>query len=204
MLLNKSQNEKINHTLGNREMSKADEETILKGLQTLLKTTGRTMDEGVEETPYRMLKAILEATKGYNEDPKKHLEKTFDVHCDNLVVVKDIEFSSYCEHHIMPFFGKVHIAYIPGKKITGLSKFGRLVEGYAKRLQVQERLTQNIADAIEEVLEPAAVAVYIEAEHTCMTLRGISKPGAKTVTTVYKGSFADNADLRKEFLSMIK
>lgn len=204
MELNKKQAEKINHTLGNRPMNKQEEETILKGLQTLLKVTGRTMDEGVEETPYRMMKALLEGTRGYDEDPRKHLEKTFDVHCDDLVVVKDIDFTSYCEHHVMPFFGKVHIAYIPGKRITGLSKFGRLVDGYAKRLQVQERLTQDIANAIEEVLEPAAVAVYIEAEHTCMTLRGIAKPGAKTVTTVYKGSFAYNTDLRKEFLNMIK
>lgn len=204
MKLNKKQNDKIKNVLGDRAMNSEEEETILNGFKTLLKVTGREMDSGVEETPYRMMKALLEGTVGYAEDPKEHLKKTFDVHCDDLVVVKDIPFTSLCEHHVMPFFGKVHIAYVPGKKITGLSKFGRLVDGYSKRLQVQERLTQDIANAIEEVLEPAAIAVYIEAEHTCMTLRGISKPGSKTITTVYRGSFSYNADLRKEFLSMIK
>ena len=203
-MLDKKQKVKIDSALNGRKITNEETEAILTGFKTLLKVTGRELDSGVEETPYRMMKALLEGTIGYSEDPKKHLEKTFDVHCDDLVVVKDIPFTSLCEHHVMPFFGVVHIAYVPGKKITGLSKFGRLVDGFSKRLQVQERLTQEIAEAIDEVLEPAAVAVYIEAEHTCMTLRGISKPGSKTVTTVYKGSFAYNSDLRKEFLSMIK
>lgn len=203
-MLNEIQNNKIDKVLGNREVNSEERLEITNALKTLIKATGRNFDSGVEETPFRMFKALLEATEGYTENPKKHLEKTFDVKCDDLVVIKDINFNSLCEHHIMPFFGKVHIAYVPGQKITGLSKFARLVDGYSKRLQVQERLTQDIANAIEEVLNPAAIAVFIEAEHTCMTLRGIKKPGSKTITTVYKGSFAYNAELRKEFLNMVK
>lgn len=138
--------------------------------------------DGLKDTPFRFIKALAEHMAGYQENPAEHLEKTFDVDHNDLVLVKDIPFNSLCEHHLAPFVGRVHIAYIPSDKITGLSKFGRLVEGFAKRLQVQERLTQQIADAIEQVLAPQAVAVIIEAEHTCMSGRGIKKHGASTVT----------------------
>ena len=117
---------------------------------------------------------------------------------------KDIPFNSLCEHHLAPFVGKIHIAYIPKDKITGLSKFGRVVDGYAKRLQVQERLTQEIADAIQEVLEPQAVAVIVEAEHTCMSGRGVKKHGAKTVTSTMRDLFKENAPARGELLQLIK
>ena len=160
--------------------------------------------DGLQDTPFRFVKALAEHTVGYREDPKLHLEKTFDVDHQDLVLVKDIPFNSLCEHHLAPFVGKVHIAYIPSDKITGLSKFGRVVEGYAKRLQVQERLTQEIADAIQEVLNPQAVAVIIEAEHTCMSGRGIKKHGASTVTSTMRGLFKENASARAELLQLIK
>ncbi|RBN36584.1 GTP cyclohydrolase I FolE, partial [Priestia megaterium] len=118
---------------------------------------------------------FLEYTEGYREDPKAHLEKTFDVNHNELVLIRDIEFHSMCEHHFAPFFGVAHVGYIPDKKITGLSKIARTVEGYAKRFQVQERLTNEIADAIEEILEPKGVMVIIEAKHMCMCGRGIKK-----------------------------
>ena len=160
--------------------------------------------DGLQDTPFRFIKALTEHTEGYREDPKKHLEKTFDVDHNDLILVKDIPFNSLCEHHLAPFVGKIHIAYIPKDKITGLSKFGRVVEGYAKRLQVQERLTQEIADAVQEVLEPQAVAVIVEAEHTCMSGRGVKKHGAKTVTSTMRGLFETDSSARGELLYLIK
>lgn len=177
-------------------------EAAIQGLFELL---GENVQrDGLQETPFRFIKALAEHTVGYREDPKLHLEKTFDVDHQDLVLVKDIPFNSLCEHHLAPFVGKVHIAYIPSDKITGLSKFGRVVEGYAKRLQVQERLTQEIADAIQEVLNPQAVAVIVEAEHTCMSGRGIKKHGATTVTSTMRGLFKENASVRAELLQLIK
>lgn len=177
-------------------------EAALQGLFELLGEDAQR--DGLQDTPFRFVKALAEHTVGYREDPKLHLEKTFDVDHQDLVLVKDIPFNSLCEHHLAPFVGKVHIAYIPSDKITGLSKFGRVVEGYAKRLQVQERLTQEIADAIQEVLNPQAVAVIVEAEHTCMSGRGIKKHGATTVTSTMRGLFKENASARAELLQLIK
>lgn len=177
-------------------------ELAIQGLFELLGEDAQR--DGLQETPFRFVKALAEHTVGYREDPKLHLEKTFDVDHQDLVLVKDIPFNSLCEHHLAPFVGKVHIAYIPSDKITGLSKFGRVVEGYAKRLQVQERLTQEIADAIQEVLNPQAVAVIVEAAHTCMSGRGIKKHGATTVTSTMRGLFKENASVRAELLQLIK
>ena len=180
-------------------------EVAENGLEVLLSLFGEDFNrDGLQDTPFRFIKAMGEHMAGYSENPALHLEKTFDVDHNDLVLVKDIPFNSLCEHHLAPFVGKVHIAYIPNKKITGLSKFGRVVEGFAKRLQVQERLTQQIADAIEEVLEPQAVAVIIEAEHTCMSGRGIKKHGASTVTSTMRGLFKENAPARGELLQLIK
>jgi len=174
-------------------------------IQGLFELVGENAErDGLQDTPFRFVKALAEHTVGYREDPKLHLEKTFDVDHQDLVLVKDIPFNSLCEHHLAPFVGKVHIAYIPSDKITGLSKFGRVVEGYAKRLQVQERLTQEIADAIQEVLNPQAVAVIVEAEHTCMSGRGVKKHGATTVTSTMRGLFKENASARAELLQLIK
>lgn len=160
--------------------------------------------EGLEETPYRVLKAYLEYTEGYREEPKEHLKKTFDVSHRELVLVKDIEFYSMCEHHFAPFFGVAHVGYIPNQKVTGLSKIARTVEGYAKRFQVQERLTTQIAEAIEEVLDPKGTMVVIEAKHMCMCGRGVKKSSASTITSSVRGAFADRPHSRAEFLSLIK
>lgn len=201
---------KISNQLGKSshvQLSVADNTTIVKAaeaFQNLLGVLGEDPErDGLQETPFRFIKALAEHTTGYREDPAQHLTKTFDVDHNDIVLVKDIPFNSLCEHHLAPFVGKVHIAYIPSDKITGLSKFGRTVEGYAKRLQVQERLTQQIADAIQETLNPQAVAVIIEAEHTCMSGRGIKKHGATTVTSTMRGLFKENATARGEVLSLL-
>jgi GTP cyclohydrolase IA len=159
--------------------------------------------DGLEETPYRVLKAFLEYTEGYREDPKHHLLKTFDVSHQELVLVKNIEFHSLCEHHFAPFFGVAHVGYIPNEKITGLSKIARLVDGYAKRFQVQERLTSQIAQAMEEILEPQGTMVIIEAKHMCMCGRGVQKTTASTTTSSVRGIFASQSDVRAEFLSLL-
>lgn len=201
---------KISNQLGKSshvQLSVADNTTIVKAaeaFQNLLGVLGEDPErDGLQETPFRFIKALAEHTTGYREDPAQHLTKTFDVDHNDIVLVKDIPFNSLCEHHLAPFVGKVHIAYIPSDKITGLSKFGRTVEGYAKRLQVQERLTQQIADAIQDTLNPQAVAVIIEAEHTCMSGRGIKKHGATTVTSTMRGLFKENATARAEVLSLL-
>ncbi|WP_010677067.1 GTP cyclohydrolase I FolE [Bacillus timonensis] len=159
--------------------------------------------DGLIETPQRVVKAFLEYTEGYRENPKDHLKKVFDVAHRELVLVKNIEFHSMCEHHFAPFFGVAHVGYIPDKKVTGLSKIGRMVEGYAKRFQVQETLTNQIANAIEEILEPQGTMVVIEAKHMCMCGRGIKKTSSETITTAVRGIFKERADTRLEFLTLI-
>jgi len=159
--------------------------------------------DGLLETPHRVVKAFLEYTEGYQEDPRDHLKKVFDVTHKELVLVKNIEFHSMCEHHFAPFFGVAHVGYIPNQKVTGLSKIGRMVEGYAKRFQVQETLTNQIADAIEEILEPQGTMVVIEAKHMCMCGRGIKKTNAETTTTAVRGKFEERADARLEFLTLL-
>lgn len=159
--------------------------------------------DGLIESPQRVLKAFLEYTEGYQEDPKDHLKKVFDVAHRELVIVKNIEFHSMCEHHFAPFFGVAHVGYIPDKKVTGLSKIGRMVEGYAKRFQVQETLTNQIAEAIEEILEPQGTMVVIEAKHMCMCGRGIRKTNSVTTTTAVRGLFEERSDSRLEFLTLL-
>ena len=168
------------------------------------------MGDGVkEETPQRVAKMWNELLSGYNKSPTEILSKTFDVDAggdvngNGIVIVKDIPLFSQCEHHLVPFYGKVHIAYIPRNKVVGLSKFARLVECFGRRLQVQERLTKQIADAINENLDPLGVMVIVEAEHMCMTMRGIQKPGTKTVTSRVSGVFFDNATARAEAMELI-
>lgn len=177
---------------------------FMEGVKDLIELCGDDPDrDGLQETPYRVFKAFLEYTEGYREDPKIHLEKTFDVDHQELVLVKDIEFHSVCEHHFAPFFGVAHVGYIPNEKITGLSKIARMVEGYAKRFQVQERLTTQISEAIEEVLEPKGTMVVIEAKHMCMCGRGIKKTSASTTTSSVRGIFAEQSEVRAEFLSLL-
>lgn len=161
--------------------------------------------EGLINTPTRMAKAMQFLTKGYAEDPVAILRSAiFEENGRDMVIVKDIDIHSLCEHHLLPFYGKCHIAYIPDGRITGLSKLPRAVEAFARRLQVQERLTRQICDCVQEALEPLGVAVIIEAEHSCMSMRGIQKTGAKTRTSAYSGSFLEDDGLRKEFLSALK
>ena len=145
--------------------------------------------DGLLDTPARVARMYGEICSGLREEPADHLEKTFQVEHDEIIVVRDISFYSICEHHLVPFFGKAHVAYLPEKdgRITGLSKLARLVDGFARRPQVQERLTGQIADAIDEKLSPCGAAVVLEAEHLCMSMRGIRKPGARTVTSSMRG-----------------
>lgn len=178
---------------------------VMIALRTLIDVCGDDPNrDGLQETPYRVLKAFLEYTEGYNEDPKHHLEKQFDVKHDEVIIVKDIDFNSLCEHHFAPFFGVAHVGYIPNGKITGLSKIARTVDGYAKRFQVQERLTNEIANAMEEVLKPQGVIVVIEAAHMCMCGRGVKKKDSLTVTTSSRGIYREDRALRQEFMSLIK
>ena len=160
--------------------------------------------DGLVATPGRVEKAMSFLTKGYGEDPKKMLRGAlFEVDYDEMVIVKDVEMFSLCEHHMLPFFGKVHVAYIPNGKVIGLSKIPRLVEVFARRLQVQERLTRQIADTIQEAIEPQGVGVVIEARHLCMMMRGIEKQHSSTVTSAMVGCFRQK-ETRSEFLSLVR
>lgn len=158
--------------------------------------------EGVLDTPKRVVDAYEEIFQGYRECPAEVLDKTFSETggYDDFVLVKDIGFNSHCEHHMMPFFGKAHVAYIPTDRVVGLSKLARLVEVYARRLQVQERMTEQIAVAVEEHLQPAGVGVMVKARHLCMEARGVRKSGAQTTTTSLRGAFRENLDTRTEWL----
>jgi len=160
--------------------------------------------DGLLSTPGRMEKALAYLTKGYREDPSEILRGAlFDVDYDEMVIVRDVEMYSLCEHHMLPFFGKVHVAYIPKGKVIGLSKIARLVEVFARRLQVQERMTRQIADAIQEAIEPQGVGVVIEARHLCMMMRGIEKQNSSTVTSAMVGVF-QKKETRSEFLSLVR
>ena len=162
-----------------------------------------TEREGLEKTPMRAAKAIKFLTKGYEEDPKQILQSAmFSEDYNEMVIVKDIELYSLCEHHMLPFFGKAHIAYIPNGKIVGLSKIPRVVDVFSRRLQVQERLTEQVLDCINETLEPVGVGVVIEASHMCMMMRGVQKQNSTTTTSGFRGSFKQT-DTRNEFLKLI-
>jgi len=159
--------------------------------------------EGLLKTPSRVARAYAELFSGMREDPRKHLQTIFHERYDEVVLLRDINFHSMCEHHLMPFTGKVHVAYLPDGKVVGLSKLARLVEGFAKRPQVQERLTTQIADALMEELKPQGAACVVEAVHTCMTLRGVRNPGSVMVTSALRGVFRDNAATRAEVLGLM-
>ena len=161
--------------------------------------------EGLLDTPRRVIKSWGELYAGYKQNPSEILSTCFeDGACDEMVILKDIDFSSMCEHHILPFRGKAHVAYVPAGKVVGLSKLARLVDCYAKRLQIQEKMTQQIADAINGTLKPKGVAVVIEAHHQCMSCRGVGKAGATMITSSMLGIFRDGGSARSEFLSLIK
>jgi GTP cyclohydrolase I len=162
--------------------------------------------DGLVKTPMRVAKMYEEVLAGFGENPADHLEVTFAAEHDEMVMVRDIPFASLCEHHLVPFIGRAHVAYIPGEdgRITGLSKLARLVDGYAKRLQVQERMTTEIADAIEEALDPRGVLVVVEAEHLCMSMRGVKKPGTSTVTSAVRGLFRNDSATRSEAMQFVR
>ena len=161
--------------------------------------------DGLLRTPQRVAEMYAEICSGLHEDPSRHLIVTFEANHDEMVLVRDIALYSICEHHLAPFHGRAHVAYIPGDdgRITGLSKLARLVDGFAKRPQVQERLTTQIADAIVEVLQPRGAFVLIEAEHLCMSMRGVRKPGTLTLTSAVRGLFKDNAATRAEVMALL-
>ena len=161
--------------------------------------------EGLQETPRRVADMYEELLAGFGSDPTRHLRVTFEARHDEMVMVRDIAFTSLCEHHLLPFIGHAHVAYVPGVdgRITGLSKLARLVEGFARRLQVQERMTVEIADAIDKELQPRGALVVIEAEHLCMSMRGVKKPGATTVTSSVRGTFRTDAATRAEALEFV-
>jgi len=188
------------------ETNRVDMDKIAQGVQLILEGMGEDISrEGLLETPARVARMYQELVYGLNVDPASEITCTFEEPTDELVLVRDIPFASVCEHHLVPFIGLAHVGYIPNNgKITGLSKLARVVEVASKRLQVQERMTTQIADALMRVLEPRGVAVVLEAEHLCMSIRGIKKPGSKTVTSALRGIVQTDQATRAEVMSLIR
>jgi GTP cyclohydrolase IA len=196
----------VNHQAANRALRKPTREAAEAAVRTLIEWAGDDpAREGVKGTPDRVVRAYEEWFSGYATDPVELLKSTFEETngYDEMVVLKDIRFESHCEHHIAPIIGKAHVAYLPQKRVVGISKLARLVEVYAKRLQIQEKMTAQIANTLDEVLQPKGVAVVIEAAHQCMTTRGIHKPGVAMVTSHMLGAFRTDPSTRREFLAII-
>lgn len=182
-----------------------DEKKIREGARLILEGIGEDPDrEGLKETPDRIYRMCGQIFEGLGKDAAEYLSVQFDVENNNMVVEKDIIFYSVCEHHLLPFFGVAHVAYIPNGKVAGLSKLARTVEVFARRPQLQEKMTAQIVEAMERYLHPQGVMVLIEAEHMCMTMRGVQKPGSKTVTMMAKGAFEKDYTLQQTFLEMVK
>ena len=189
-----------------KAVEKMDKDKIKKAVRDILEAIGEDPDrEGLVDTPKRIANMFEEIFAGLHQDPREQLQIFFqEENHEEMVIVKDISFYSVCEHHLVPFFGKAHVAYIPkGGKLTGLSKLARVVETAARRPQLQERIAKTIADSIVEVLEPYGVVVILEAEHMCMTMRGIKKPGSKTITSAVRGIFEKDVAARAEAMSLI-
>lgn len=185
---------------------KPSREDAEAAVRTLIRWAGDNPDrEGLLDTPARVVRAYEEFYKGYDIDPRAYLEKTFEETdgYDEIVLLKDIRFESHCEHHMVPFIGRAHVAYLPNRRVVGISKLARVVDAFAKRMQIQEKMTSQVANIIDEVLEPRGVAVIIEAAHQCMTMRGVHKPGVNLVTSRMLGAFRDDPSTRREFLSMV-
>ncbi|MFT7088187.1 MAG: GTP cyclohydrolase I [Rickettsiales bacterium] len=188
------------------KLNRPTEEEAKQAVRTLLAWAGDNPDrEGLKDTPKRVVKAYQEFFSGYGVDTAKILGKTFEEieGYDDIVLLKNMRFESHCEHHIAPFIGTAHIAYLPDKKVVGISKIARILDVFAKRLQTQETMTSQIANALQESLAPKGVAVYIDAEHQCMTTRGIHKPGTTTITTAMIGEFKSNVDMKNNFFKLI-
>jgi GTP cyclohydrolase IA len=181
-----------------------DLERIQRAVREILIAVGENPDrEGLLETPARVARMYAEVFAGLHSNPAIHLQKTFTQKHDEMVLVKNIEFASCCEHHLVPFLGKAHIAYLPAGNVVGLSKLARVVDGVAKRPQVQERMTEEIADLIMQELQPRGVGVILEAAHMCMTIRGVKKPGSSTVTSAMRGLFKTNPMTRNELMALV-
>jgi len=181
-----------------------NQEKIAAGVRLMLEGLGEDPQrEGLRDTAERVARMYVELLQGLHEDPREHLTVVFDEQHDEMVLVKDVPFSSLCEHHLLPFHGRVHAAYIPRGKVVGLSKIARVIESFARRLQLQERMTSQIADLLMEELGAQGVGVVVEASHTCMTMRGVKKPGALMMTSAMRGVFRSNQATRSEFLSLV-
>ena len=182
-----------------------DKDKIIEGVKLILEGVGEDGSrEGLLETPDRIARMYEEIFAGMNDSADKHLSKTFHASNNEMIVEKDITLYSMCEHHMLPFYGKAHVAYIPNDKVVGISKLARTVEVFARRLQIQEQLTAQIADALMENIAPKGVMVMIEAEHMCMTMRGVQKPGSLTVTSAVRGYFEKDVKARAEAMSLIR
>jgi GTP cyclohydrolase IA len=192
-------------SLSTQQTPKVTEAEMMQAVRTLLLGLGEDPErEGLKDTPKRVVKALQFLTKGYHESLDELLNgAVFTEDANEMVLVRDIDIFSSCEHHILPIIGRAHVAYIPNGKVIGLSKIARICEMYARRLQVQERLTLQIADALQGLLKPQGVAVVLEATHMCMVMRGVQKPGSWTVTSAMRGVFADDARTREEFMNLI-
>jgi GTP cyclohydrolase IA len=188
------------------ESKPSDERTVAYHMREIIKLIGEDSNrEGLRKTPERFEKALKFLTSGYHQSVEHVLNgATFSVAYDEMVVVKDIEFFSLCEHHLLPFFGKAHVAYLPNKRVLGLSKIARLVNMFARRLQIQERMTSQIAEAIQEKISPEGVGVIIEARHLCMQMRGVEKQHGQAITSAMLGGFRHNKQTRDEFLSLVR
>jgi GTP cyclohydrolase IA len=181
-----------------------DHKRIQAAVREILLAVGEDPDrEGLRDTPARVARMYAEMFAGLHRDPGDVLRKTFTQRCDEMVLVKDIDFSSMCEHHLLPFMGKAHVAYLPNGRVVGLSKLARAVESLSRRPQVQEQMTEELADLLVEQLDARGVAVVLEATHTCMTIRGVRKPGSITTTSSMRGVFRDKPETRAEFLALI-
>jgi len=198
--------EQIVSSLSTENRPNVTDEEMMQAVRTLLLGLGEDPDrEGLKDTPKRVVKALQFLTKGYHESLDELLnDAVFTENANEMVLVRDIDIFSSCEHHILPVIGRAHVAYIPNGKVIGLSKIARICEMYARRLQVQERLTLQIADALQGLLKPQGVAVVIEASHMCMVMRGVQKPGSWTVTSAMRGVFSEDAKTREEFMSLIR
>ncbi|NDJ22344.1 GTP cyclohydrolase I FolE [Nostoc sp. B(2019)] len=198
--------DQILSSLATQQQQTVTEAEMMQAVRTLLIGLGEDPDrEGLKDTPKRVMKALQFLTKGYHESLNELLNgAVFTENANEMVLVRDIDIFSSCEHHILPIIGRAHVAYIPNGKVIGLSKIARICEMYARRLQVQERLTVQIADALQGLLKPQGVAVVVEATHMCMVMRGVQKPGSWTVTSAMRGVFAEDGKTREEFMNLVR
>ncbi|WP_296595120.1 GTP cyclohydrolase I FolE [Phenylobacterium sp.] len=193
--------------MSEQSRKKPTEEQALAAVRTLIEWAGDDPDrEGLLDTPRRVVKAYRELFAGYESDPREYLERTFEEvgGYDELVLLRDIRVVSFCEHHMLPFLGRAHVGYLPNDRVVGISKLARVVHGFARRLQIQEKLTAEIADAIHDILKPKGVGVVIVSEHSCMTMRGVNTPGSKLTTSHLLGQVRDDPRTRQEFFDLVR